>query len=70
MDAIPDVREASLGPTIAPLFAALATAVTFIGGIFFPQAFIVGPALMFPALLMWGWPRGEPSSDRPIVEAP
>jgi cytochrome c oxidase subunit I+III len=70
MDAVPDVRETSLGPTLAPLLAAVATAVTFIGGIFFPQAFLVGPALMFPALLLWAWPRGKATADAPIVEVP
>ncbi|HEV3051252.1 MAG TPA: cbb3-type cytochrome c oxidase subunit I, partial [Longimicrobium sp.] len=53
LDAEPDARYSHPGPSLAPLLAALAVAVTFIGGIFTPWAFVVGPVLLFPALLLW-----------------
>jgi cytochrome c oxidase subunit 1 len=53
LDAEPDARYVHPGSSIAPLLAALAVAVTFIGGIFTPWAFVVGPALLFPPLLLW-----------------
>ncbi|WP_349264160.1 cytochrome c oxidase subunit I [Longimicrobium sp.] len=59
LDAEPDARYAHPGPTIAPLLAALAVGVTFVGGIFTTWAFVIGPALMFPALLRWLWTQDE-----------
>ncbi len=53
LDAEPDARYEHPGPSIAPLLCALAVGVTFIGGIFTTWAFVVGPALLFPALLLW-----------------
>jgi heme/copper-type cytochrome/quinol oxidase subunit 1 len=53
LDAEPDARYTHPGPSVAPLLAALAVAVTFIGGIFTPWAFVVGPVVLFPALLLW-----------------
>jgi cytochrome c oxidase subunit I+III len=53
LDAEPDARYTHPGPTFAPFLAALAVGVTFIGGIFTPWAFVVGPVLLFPPLLMW-----------------
>jgi cytochrome c oxidase subunit I+III len=53
LDAEPDARYTHPGPSIAPLLAALAVGVTFIGGIFTPWAFVFGPALLLPPLLLW-----------------
>ncbi len=53
LDAEPDARYQHPGPSIAPLLCALAVGVTFAGGIFTPWAFVVGPLLLFPALLRW-----------------
>jgi cytochrome c oxidase subunit 1 len=53
LDAEPDARYVHPGSSIAPLLCALAVGVTFIGGIFTPWAFVVGPILLFPPLLLW-----------------
>ncbi|HEU4881990.1 MAG TPA: hypothetical protein VFT45_07095, partial [Longimicrobium sp.] len=53
LDAEPDARYVHPGGSIAPLLCALAVGVTFIGGIFTPWAFVVGPVLLFPPLLLW-----------------
>jgi cytochrome c oxidase subunit I+III len=53
LDAEPDARYVHPGGSIAPLLCALAVGVTFIGGIFTPWAFVVGPILLFPPLLLW-----------------
>jgi len=53
LDAEPDARYVHPGGSIAPLLCALGVGVTFIGGIFTPWAFVVGPILLFPPLLLW-----------------
>jgi cytochrome c oxidase subunit I+III len=53
LDAEPQARYQHPGPTIATPLAALAVGVTFIGGIFTTWAFVVGPLLLFPVLLLW-----------------
>ncbi|MBW3654466.1 MAG: cytochrome c oxidase subunit I [Gemmatimonadetes bacterium] len=53
LDAEPDARYQHPGPSINPLLASLAVGITFIGGIFTAWAFVVGPLLLFPALLGW-----------------
>jgi cytochrome c oxidase subunit 1 len=58
LDGEPQGRHQHPGPTIAPLLAALATGVTFISLIFTPWGLVIGGALLMPALLWWGWPRG------------
>jgi cytochrome c oxidase subunit I+III len=57
LDAHPASIEEQQGATIFPLLAALAIGVTFIGGVFTPWGFVVGPVLLFPAMLGWLWPR-------------
>jgi cytochrome c oxidase subunit I+III len=59
LDAEPDHLHLMPGPSSWPLLGALATGVTFIGGIFTPWAFVVGGVLLFMAFLGWGWPRGN-----------
>jgi cytochrome c oxidase subunit I+III len=56
-DARPDNRHELPGPAIAPLFAALAIGVLFIGAVFTPWGLVVGSVLLTPALIGWGWPR-------------
>ncbi|HEX6925427.1 MAG TPA: cytochrome c oxidase subunit I [Longimicrobiaceae bacterium] len=68
LDAEPDSRHENPGPSIWPLLSALPVGVTFIGGIFTPWAFVIGPALMLPALIGWGWPQAIPPDDRSIEE--
>ncbi len=58
LDAEPQAKHEHPGPTIAPLLAAIATGVTFISLIFTPWGLVVGGALLLPAMLVWGWPRG------------
>ena len=70
MDAEPDARYQHPGPSIAPLLAALAVGVTFIGGIFTTWAFVAGPALLFPALLRWMWTEEEPAAPLTAAEEP
>ncbi len=70
LDAEPDARYTHPGPSIAPLLAALAVGVTFVGGIFTPWAFVVGPALMFPALLLWLWTQEKHEGPPTYAEEP
>jgi cytochrome c oxidase subunit 1 len=53
MDAEPELRFDIPGPSIWPLMVALATGVSFIGGIFTPWAFLVGAILAGIALTCW-----------------
>jgi cytochrome c oxidase subunit 1 len=70
LDAEPDAKHTHPGPTIWPLVAALAIGVTFIVGIFTPWGFVIGPALMLPALVAWGWPRHVPAHERGFEDEP
>jgi cytochrome c oxidase subunit I len=70
LDARPHMRHEHPGPSIWPLLAALTLGITFIGGIFTPWAFVIGPSLLFFAMLGWGWPRGGPSHDEPFEKEP
>ena len=58
IDAEPQSKHKHPGPTVAPLLTAMATGVTFISLIFTPWGLVVGGALLMPALIVWGWPRG------------
>jgi cytochrome c oxidase subunit 1 len=62
-DARPDNRHELPGPAIAPLFAALAIGVLFIGVVFTPWGLVIGSVLLTPALIAWGWPHEK--SNRP-----
>jgi cytochrome c oxidase subunit I+III len=57
VDARPDHRSPIAGPSIWPLATALATAVTFIPGMFTPWAFPIGAAASTIALTGWFWPK-------------
>jgi cytochrome c oxidase subunit 1 len=70
LDAEPDARYEHPGPSIAPLLCALAVGVTFIGGIFTTWAFVVGPALLFPALLVWMTTQDDHDGPRTEGEEP
>jgi cytochrome c oxidase subunit I+III len=70
LDAEPDARYSHPGPSLAPLLAALAVGVTFIGGIFTPWAFVVGPVLLFPALLLWLWTQDKQQGPPTYAEEP
>jgi cytochrome c oxidase subunit 1 len=70
MDAEPESLHEHPGPTVWPLLAALAVGVTFIGGIFTTWGFVVGSALLFPALVGWAWRSGKPDGERDFGEEP
>jgi cytochrome c oxidase subunit I+III len=57
LEAEPELRHPSPGPTLAPLAFAGATAVAFIGVIFTPWAVVAAMPLSAVALIAWGWPR-------------
>ena len=58
LDGVPQVREEVPGPSVWPFFAAVATGVAFIVSIYTPWGIVIGAALLLPALIAWGWPRG------------
>jgi heme/copper-type cytochrome/quinol oxidase subunit 1 len=69
VDADPDHRTELPNVTLAPLGAALATGVTFIGSIFTPWAIPIGGGLVVLALVGWFWPR-PPYREERIEGAP
>ena len=70
LDAEPDSRHEDPDPTIGPLLAALATGVTFTVGIFTVWGFFIGGLLLYPALLVWMWPRGKKPREHEVIEVP
>ena len=69
IDAEPDHRSELPTATLAPIAAALATGVTFIGSIFTPWAVPIGGALVTVALIVWFWPR-RPHRDEMFEVSP
>jgi cytochrome c oxidase subunit 1 len=61
LDAEPELRFEIPGPSIWPFLLALATAETFIVGIFTPWAFAVGAVLTFAVFV--GWFFGDPNYE-------
>ena len=59
LDAHPDTRHDHPGETIWPLAMAIGIAVTFIGAIFTPWAYVAGFTLSAIAFAGWAWPRGD-----------
>jgi cytochrome c oxidase subunit I+III len=68
IDAVPDSRQESKEPTIWPFVAALATGVMFITAIFTAWGLVIGALLVFPTLVLWGWPRKHEQAKRLRVE--
>jgi cytochrome c oxidase subunit 1 len=64
LDAIPDSRHDLPEETWWPLGMAIAIAVTFIGAVFTPWAYVVGFALATIAFAGWGWPRGDKPEEQ------
>jgi cytochrome c oxidase subunit 1 len=58
IDAEPDNRHEHPAESIWPLVMAVAIAVTFIGAIFTPWAYVVGFVFAGVAFAGWAWPRG------------
>ena len=57
LDAKPDHRTRSAGPSIWPLFGALVTGAGFVGAIFTPWGLPLGILLGIPVMVGWFWPR-------------
>jgi cytochrome c oxidase subunit 1 len=68
VDAVPELRYELPGPSIWPLLLALATAETFIVGIFTPWAFLVGAVLTFAVFV--GWFFGNPNYENVDAKQP
>jgi cytochrome c oxidase subunit 1 len=68
VDAVPELRYELPGPSIWPLLLALATAETFIVGIFTPWAFAVGAVLTFAVFV--GWFFGSPNYENKDAKEP
>jgi cytochrome c oxidase subunit I+III len=66
MDAVPELRHEFPGPSIWPFCLALATAETFIVGLFTPWAFVIGAVLVFAAFV--GWFFSDPNSGNRQVK--
>jgi heme/copper-type cytochrome/quinol oxidase subunit 1 len=62
-EARPELRESSPDPSIWPLLAAIAVAVTFLGSIFTPWAVVWGSIPLALALVGWFWPKGNPEDE-------
>jgi cytochrome c oxidase subunit 1 len=61
VDAAPDHRTPSAGPSIWPFLAALVTGVAFVGVIFTPWGLPAGIVLGVPVMVGWFWPKGRPA---------
>jgi cytochrome c oxidase subunit 1 len=68
VDAVPELRYELPGPSIWPSLLALATAETFIVGIFTAWAFAVGAVLTF--LVFVGWFFGNPNYENADAKEP
>jgi cytochrome c oxidase subunit 1 len=64
MDAEPDHRHDSPEPTIWPFLAALGTGVMFITAVFTAWGLVIGAVVVFPPLVMWGWPSKREQAKR------
>jgi cytochrome c oxidase subunit I+III len=59
VDALPQGRLVLPGPTLVPLYTALAVAFAFLGLIAGPVLLLIGALLTFGMLLKWNWPPHE-----------
>ncbi len=66
VEAIPEYRQKSPPPSIAPLIAALAVTMLFVGSIFTPWALVWGAVPVGVALTIWFWPQRERSKTGPL----
>jgi cytochrome c oxidase subunit 1 len=63
LDAEPDHRLHSPGPSLWPFWSAVATTGLFIGSIFTPWAVVWGSIPVTVALIGWFWPRAKDIDD-------
>jgi cytochrome c oxidase subunit 1 len=59
LDALPDSRHEIPHESYWPLIMGIAMAVTFIGAVFTPWAYVVGFGVTMVAFAGWAWPRGD-----------
>ncbi|MFL5577398.1 MAG: cytochrome c oxidase subunit I, partial [Gemmatimonadaceae bacterium] len=67
LDALPDNRYEHPAESIWPLVMATAVAVTFIGAIYTPWAYVVGFGVGCVAFAGWAWPRGDDVDPEKLV---
>jgi len=63
VEGTPQAREASVGHSIWPLWAALATTLALIWSIFSPWAVVWGSIPIAVSLIGWFWPKGAPEDE-------
>jgi cytochrome c oxidase subunit 1 len=63
VEARAEARESSVGNSIWPLLAALATSAMLIWSIFTPWAVVWGSIPIAIALIGWFWPKGDPEDE-------
>jgi cytochrome c oxidase subunit I len=66
VDAEPEYRQKSPRPSIAPLFAAIAVTILFVGSIFTPWALVWGAVPVAITLTIWFWPQRARSETGPL----
>jgi cytochrome c oxidase subunit I+III len=59
MDARPQARLVLPGPTLIPLFTAMAVAFTFLGLIAHPALLVIGSLATYALVVAWNWPSAE-----------
>ncbi|MDE2403222.1 MAG: cbb3-type cytochrome c oxidase subunit I [Sphingomonadales bacterium] len=67
IDAVPQYRHHSVGPSLWPFVAALATSGMFVASIFTPWAVVWGAIPIGVALVLWFWPRRPRSATGPLA---
>jgi cytochrome c oxidase subunit 1 len=68
LDAEPDNRHHSPGPTIWPFMLAITVGIGFIGAIFNPWGIPAGIVLGFLAYIGWAWPRNAGERERISID--
>lgn len=66
VEATPEYRQKSPPPSIAPLLAAIAVTILFVGSIFTPWALVWGAVPVAIGLTLWFWPQRERSTTGPL----
>jgi cytochrome c oxidase subunit I len=63
VEAQPEARDSSPGPSIWPLLSAIATSAVLIWSIFSPWAVVWGSIPVAVGLTLWFWPKGEKEEE-------
>jgi cytochrome c oxidase subunit 1 len=67
IDAVPEYRQNSVGPSLWPLIAAVAVSVMFVASIFTPWAVLWGTIPIGAALVLWFWPTRPRARSGPFA---